>query len=115
MDLKMQAEDLTAAGVSWDCDVIDGNVPIIKDEKEDMQCAVIAGFLIQGTVPILTEAGVPWTEYLSGKITFGILDFYVRESLKNVQKDNYYPQYDIEDDKLTMKIGRIDTEEANVI
>lgn len=114
MDLKMKAEDITTAGVSWDCDVIDGNVPIIKDEQEDMQCAVIAGFLIRGTVEQLPEAGVPWTEYLTGSITFGILDFYVRESLKNVQKDNYYPQYDIEEDQLTMKIGRME-EATNVI
>jgi hypothetical protein len=114
MDLKMQAEDITTAGVSWDCDVINGNVPIIKDEQEDMQCAVIAGFLIRGTVEQLPEAGVPWTEYLTGQITFGILDFYVRESLKNVQKDNYYPKYDIEDDQLTMKIGRME-EAPNVI
>ena len=113
MDLKMQAEDITTAGVSWDCDVEDGIVPIIKDDKEDMQCAVIAAFLIRGTVEQLPDAGVPWTEYLTGQITFGVLDFYIRESLKNVQKDNYYPQYDIEDDQLTMKVGRM--EEANVI
>lgn len=114
MDLKMKAEDITTAGVSWDCDVEDGIVPIIKDDKEDMQCAVIAGFLIRGTVEQLPDAGVPWTEFLTGNITFGILDFYVRESLKNVQKNNYYPQYDIQDDQLTMKIGRME-EATNVI
>lgn len=116
MDLKMQSEEITTAGVSWDCDVINGEVPVIQDDKEDMQCAVIAGFLIRGTVPQLPEAGVPWTEYLTGKITFGLLDFYVRDSLANVGRDNFYPQYDIDKDQLTMSIGQIETEEAdNVI
>ena len=113
MDLKMKAEDINTAGVSWDCSVENGIVPIIKDDKEDMQCAVIAGFLIKGTAPILPDAGVPWTDFLTKKISFGVLDFYVRESLQNVDKPNYYPQYDLEEDQLTMKIGRLETEEAN--
>lgn len=115
MDLKMNAEEITDQGVSWDCDVKDGLVPIIKDDEEDLQCATIAGFLIVGTVPQLPEAGVPWTDFLTGKITFGVLDFYVRESLLNVGKDNFYPEYDIEEDQLTMKVGKLQQEEANVI
>ena len=115
MDLKMKAEDITDAGVNWDCEVKNGNVPIIKDDEEDLQCAILAGFLITGTVPQLPEAGVPWTEFLTGKITFGVLDFYVRESLLNVGKDNYYPEYDIEKDKLTMKVGKLQQEEIDVI
>lgn len=116
MDLKMKSEDITTAGVSWDCDVKNGLVPIVKDEKEEMQAATMAGFLIMGTVPQLPEAGVPWTEFLTGKITFGVLDFYVRESLSNVGRDDFYPQYDIEKDKLTMSVGRLTQEEAdNVI
>jgi hypothetical protein len=115
MDLKMNAEEITDQGVSWDCDVKDGLVPIIKDDEEDLQCATIAGFLIVGTVPQLPEAGVPWTDFLTGKITFGVLDFYVRESLLNVGKDNFYPEYDIEEDQLTMKVGKLQQEEADVI
>lgn len=115
MDLKMKSEDINTTGVSWDCDVEDGIVPVIKDDTEDMQCAVIAGFLIRGTVPQLEEAGVPWTEYLTNKITFGVLDFYVRDSLANVGKDNFIPRYNIEDDKLTMSIGQLETEETDVI
>ena len=90
-------------------------MPIIKDDEEDLQCATIAGFLIVGTVPQLPEAGVPWTDFLTGKITFGVLDFYVRESLLNVDKDNFYPEYDIEEDQLTMKVGKLQQEEADVI
>jgi hypothetical protein len=115
MDLKMNAEEITDQGVSWDCDVKDGLVPIIKDDEEDLQCATIAGFLIVGTVPQLPEAGVPWTDFITGKITFGVLDFYVRESLLNVGKDNFYPEYDIEEDQLTMKVGKLQQEEADVI
>lgn len=116
MDLKMKSEEITTAGVSWDCEVKNGEVPIIMDDEEDLQGAVIAGFLIMGTVPQLPQAGVPWTEFLTHKITFGVLDFYVRESLSNVGRDNFYPQYDIQDDKLTMSVGQIETEEAdNVI
>lgn len=112
MDLKMKAEEISTAGVSWDCQVSDGIVPIIQDDTEELQCATIAGFLIVGTVPLLPNAGVPWSDFLTGKITFGVLDFYVRESLKNVQKDNFYPQYDIEEDQLTMSVGKLVQEEA---
>ena len=115
MDLKMKAEEITTAGVNWDCEVDNGIVPIILDDKEDLQCATLAGFLIKGTVPQLPNAGVPWTDFLTNKITFGVLDFYVRESLLNVQKDNFYPEYDIEDDKLTMKVGKLEQEETDVI
>jgi hypothetical protein len=114
MDLKMKAEDITDAGVSWDCEVIDGNVPIIKDDEEDLQCATLAGFLITGTVPQLPEAGVPWTDFITNKITFGVLDFYVRESMQNVNKDNFYPEYDLEEDQLTMKVGKLQ-EDTDVI
>ena len=115
MDLKMKAEDITTAGVSWDCDVEDGVVPIISDGDEDLQCAILAGFLIRGAVPQLPEAGVPWTEYLTGVITFGVLDFYVRQSLSNADKSEYYPQYDLTEDELTMSIGRYTREESGVI
>ena len=115
MDLKMNAEEIDSEGVSWDCDVQNGLVPIITDDKEDLQSATLAGFLIAGTVPQLQEAGVPWTDFLTGKITFGVLDFYVRESLKTVEADNFYPQYNIEEDKLTMSIGKLEQEEASVI
>jgi hypothetical protein len=114
MDLKMKVEEITDAGVSWDCEVDNGIVPLITDDTEDLQCAILAGFLIAGTVPQLPEAGVPWTDFLTKKITFGVLDFYVRESLQNVGKDNYYPQYDLEEDKLTMSIGKLQEENNGI-
>lgn len=115
MDLKMKAEETTVDGVSWDCEVSDGIVPIITDDKEDLQCATLAGFLVKGTVPQLAEAGVPWTDFLTGKVGFGVLDYYVRQSILNVGEDNYYPEYDIDEDQLTMKVGKIETEDTDVI
>lgn len=115
MDLKMKAEDITDAGSSWDCEVENGIVPIIIDDEEDLQCAIIAAFLVEGSVPQLPDAGVPWTDFLTKKITFGVLDFYVRESLQNVGKSDFYPEYDIKDDQLTMSIGKLEQEEGNVI
>ena len=114
MDLKMQVEKMTDDGPEWDCDVENGIVPIITDDTEDLQCATMAGFLITGTIPQLPEAGVPWTDFLKGTISFGVLDFYVRQSLLNVGKDNYYPQYSLDKDKLTMSIGKLEAD-TNVI
>lgn len=111
MDLKMKAEDITTSGISWDCKVIDGIVPIITGDEEDMQCATQAAFIIQGTIPQLPDVGVPWTEFLSNNMTFGELDNYIRESLRNVDKETYYPFYDTQEDQLTMTI-RKKTQEA---
>ena len=41
------------------------------------------------------------------------MDFYIRESLHNADKDAFYPEYGIEDDRLTMQIGRMNTGEAS--
>lgn len=113
MDLKMKSEDISTAGVSWDCKVTNGIVPIISGTEEDLQCAIQAGFLIKGTIPQLPNAGVPWTEFLTKKITFGELDYYVRNSIQQSGHENYYPQYDIEKDKLTMSIGQLSQEADN--
>lgn len=114
MDLKMQAEDIQSTGITWDCEVDGGIVPIISDDKEDLQAATIAAFLIKGTVPQLPEAGVPWIDFLTKKITFGELDFYIRESLHKTDKDAFFPEYGIEKDKLTMKVGKLKTEDISV-
>lgn len=106
MDMKMKAETMSSAGTEWDCKVVDGLVEIITDDDEDLQCATIGAFLIQGTVPQLPEAGVPWTDYLTKKITFGELDFYIRDSLEKVEKPLFYPGYSIENDSLRTTIGK---------
>ena len=110
MDLKMKAEDITTSGTTWDCKVDDGIVPIITGDEDDLQTAIQAGFLIKGSIPQLPDAGVPWTEFLTQALTFGELDYYVRNSLQKAGKENYYPQYELEDDKLTMSIGQLSQE-----
>lgn len=110
MDLKMKAEDITTSGVSWDCKVTQGIVPIISGEEEDLQNSIQAAFLVRGTVPQLPNAGVPWTDYLTQKIDFGTLDFYIRDSLQKTENGIFYPQYDIQDGQLTMKIGKLKQE-----
>lgn len=106
MDMKMKAEDITTAGTSWDVKTSKGIVPIISGDEESLQIATQAGFLIKGSIPQLPDAGVPWTEFLTNKMSFGELDYYVRDSLQKAGKETFYPQYDIENDKLTMSIGQ---------
>lgn len=107
MDLKMNSEDITTAGVVWDCQVKDGIVPIISGEDESLQNAILASFLIAGTIPQLPDAGVPWTKYLEQKLTFAEIDYYIRDSLYKCEKSNYYPEYSIVDNKLVMTIGKM--------
>lgn len=108
MDFKMKAEDADAFGKTWDCEVENGIVPIITGEQDEMQSATIAGFLVRGTVPQLPEAGVPWTQFLTKSLSFGELDFYIRESMQNAGRANYYPEYAIENDQLTMTVGKLE-------
>lgn len=108
MDLKMKAENISVSGITWDCKVTNGIVPIISGDEEDIQCATIAVFLIVGSVPQLPNVGVPWTKYLTKEITFGELDFYVRDSLQKVDKNTYYPQYNIKDEQLIMSVGKME-------
>ncbi len=100
MDMKMMAEDISVTGISWDCATECGIVPIVSDDK--------------GTVPQLPEAGVPWTQFLTKKITFGELDFYIRESLHKADKDAFFPKYGIEKDNLTMTVGKLEAEGVSV-
>jgi len=44
MDLKMRAEDITTSGITWDCKIIDGIVPIVSGDEEELQAATQAGF-----------------------------------------------------------------------
>lgn len=111
MDLKMSAEVITAtAHPVWDVKVDNGIVPIITDDEEELQTATLAGFLEKGSIPLLPEAGVPWTDYLTHKIMFGELDADVRDSLSAAAKDNYYPDYQIEGDNLVMTINKVEAD-----
>lgn len=111
MDMKMNTEEINTSGTSWDCKLIDGIVPITTGDDENIQTATLAGFLIKGSIPQLPEAGVPWLEFLTGGMTFGELDYYVRESLRKADKETYLPEFDIQNDQLTMSVGKV-TQEA---
>jgi len=43
MDMKMRAEDIQTSGISWDCAVQEGIVPIVSDDAEELQGATLAG------------------------------------------------------------------------
>ena len=105
MDLKMNVQKINHAGVTWDCVVENGNVPIIYGTRENFQSAILAGFLIFGTVPQLPDVGVPWVDFITGKITFGLLDFYVRESMSDAMIYDFSPEYDLDGDKLIMTVS----------
>lgn len=106
MDLKIQAQNITVQGTTWDVKVDNGIVPILSGDEEDIQNATLACFLELGSIPQLPERGIPWTEFLTGTITFGELDSYIRESLVDSNKSDYYPNYEIQDDMLTLTVGQ---------
>jgi hypothetical protein len=114
MDMKMNAEEISA-GTSpiWDVKVRKGIVPIITGDTEDLQTATLAAFIQTHTIPLLPDAGVPWQNFLTGNISFGELDGYIRNAMIKTGKSEYYPQYDLNGNKLTMTIGKIRVE-ANV-
>lgn len=107
MDFKMNAQSITITSHPvWDCNVQDGIVPVITDADEDMQSAILATFMHKGSIPQLEDIGVPWSDFLTGEKTFGEIDSIIRENLINAGLENYYPQYEYQNDKLTMTIGK---------
>lgn len=108
MDMKMAAEVKRPNEYPiWDVKVENGIVPFVTGANEDLQRAILAGFLERGTIPNLPGQGVPWTRYLAKEITFGDLDVAVRESLRLAGADGYQPEYDLEGDRLTMMVGKV--------
>lgn len=107
MDLKMNAEKISFdKNPIWDVKVVEGIVPIIWGEEEDMQGATLACFLERGLVKQLPHVGVPWSEFLTKKITFGEVYSAVRQSIADADKSFFMPSYDIENEKLTIKVGK---------
>lgn len=102
----MKAEEFTATYPVWDIKTEGGVVPIISGEKEDIQVATLACFLQVGTIPQLPNAGVSWTDFLTGVKTFGEIDAQIRESIRNAGKYEYMPIYKIENDRLTLQVGK---------
>lgn len=108
MDMKMAAQVMRPNEYPvWDVKVENGIVPFVTGNTEDLQRAILAGFLERGTIPNLPLQGVPWTRYLAREITFGDLDVAVRDSLRLAGADGYQPEYDLDGDKLTMRVGKV--------
>lgn len=106
MDVEMKAEEFTTENPVWDLKTEEGIVPIISGDKEDVQIASLACFLEKGTIPQLPEAGVEWTQYLTGNKTFGELDAEIRDSLRKAGKVEFQPNYSIEGDRLTLAVSK---------
>lgn len=106
MDAQMKEENLNADYPIWDLKVKDGIVPILSGDREDIQTALMASFIELGTIPQLPEAGVPWTKFLTGEMTFGELDVEIRTSIQNAGKENYRPDYQLNGDKLTLQVTK---------
>lgn len=106
MDIEMRIQEKTATFPVWDLKVESGIVPILTDDKEDIQGAILACFIEKNTVPELPDVGVEWTGYLTGEISFGELDAQIRQSLSNAEKDEFRPEYQLEDDRLTLTVTK---------
>lgn len=107
MDMKLKAQNLSdRANPVWDVKVINGVVPILSGDEQDMQCATVATFLELGTVKQLPNVGVPWSDFLTNDMTFADLDMNIRQSIYDAGESQYYPEYSIENEKLYVTVGR---------
>lgn len=106
MDAQMKQEEFTNTYPIWDVKVENGVVPIIKEDKEDAQTALMASIIQKGSIPQLPDMGVPWTQFLTGEITFGELDVLIRESIGKAGKDEFRPEYQIDGDRLTLQVTK---------
>ena len=62
MDMKMAAQvERPNEYPIWDVKVENGIVPIVTGLNEELQKAILAGFLERGTIPNLPLQGVPYT------------------------------------------------------
>ena len=106
MDLRMKVQQQSESeNPVWDVEINKGIVPIITGKIEHLQNAVLAGFLELGSIKQLPEAGVDWPGFITGVVTFGEIDSAVRDSLLKAGRSDFYPQYELEDEKLIMTIG----------
>ena len=51
MDIEMKIQEKTAVFPVWDLKVESGIVPVLTDDKEDIQGAILACFIEKNTVP----------------------------------------------------------------
>lgn len=104
MDIKL----LSSEGIppTLDIEVNNGIVRWIKDEEEKLQQAQLATFLQLGSTPQLPNKGVNWLGFFTENISFGEIDSQIRENIKNSKGDNYIPEYEIINNKLSVTVKK---------
>jgi hypothetical protein len=87
--------------------VKDGIVPIIEGQVEEEQAAALITYLQLNTIPQLPAQGSPWMQYLTGETDFSDLDNTIRNNLIAIGLVDFNPDYDIVNDRLTVKVRRV--------
>jgi hypothetical protein len=90
----------------WDFNVVGQDVPYIEGIEEEAQAAEIACFTQRGLVPQLPYVGPDWLSFFMSKITFGDLDAMVQDALTTAAVRNFFPDYSVLNDKLTLTLKR---------
>jgi hypothetical protein len=92
---------------TFDFVVKDGIVPIIEGQVEEEQAAALITYLQLNTIPQLPAQGSPWMQYLTGETDFSDLDNTIRNNLIAIGLVDFNPDYDIVNDRLTVKVRRV--------
>ena len=65
-DIKINQQETNSFGIpEWDLELEDNGIALTIDEEGAFQRAILGAFLIKGTIPYLTEAGVEWSYLLA--------------------------------------------------
>jgi hypothetical protein len=106
VDLLMQSQIVSNGSVSeWDIELEDGIALSLDGAEELKQRAVIAAFIIKGTIPLLEDTGIDWTGYLLEQVNPRELDAQLRDSIFTFTGSNtYVPYYNIRNGKLELSI-----------
>jgi hypothetical protein len=78
-------------------------VPILTGTAEEEQQAQVLCQLTLNMIPQLPGIGNDWIGFLTGSIAFLQLDMEIRQTLANGGHEDYYPDYSIVNDALTVQ------------
>ena len=77
-------------------------VPIITGQAEEEQQAQVLSQLVLNMIPQLPGVGSDWIGFIGGTLPFIVLDAQVRNTLANGGHSDYYPDYNVVNDALTV-------------
>ena len=77
-------------------------VPIITGQAEEMQQAQVLAQLVLNMIPQLPGVGSDWIGFIGGTLAFPVLDAQIRNTLANGGHSDYYPDYNVVNDALTV-------------